>query len=108
MGGRLAYTAAALCGVDAVVAYFGGGIATQLDLAAQIRCLIQFHHAGQDHAIPPEAVAALKAAMAAAQDEFHDYPAAQNGFNCWARASYHPASTALALGRSLGFMAQLF
>ncbi|MEY4748116.1 MAG: hypothetical protein RIQ60_330 [Pseudomonadota bacterium] len=112
MGGRLAFTAAALCGVDAAVAYYGGGIAGQLDLAAQISCPVQFHHAGQDHAIPPEAVAVVKAAMAASPAaglaEFHDYPQAQHGFNCWARAAYHPASAALALGRSLGFLAQLF
>jgi carboxymethylenebutenolidase len=33
------------------------------------------------------------------------YPGADHGFNCWARASYHPASAALALGRSLQFLA---
>lgn len=112
MGGRLAFTAAALCGVDAAVCYYGGGIATQLDLAAQIRCPVQFHHAGKDASIGPEAVAAVQAAMArapaAAQAEFHLYPDAEHGFNCWARATYHPASAALALGRSLGFLARLF
>ena len=112
MGGRLAFTAAALCGVDAAVCYYGGGIATQLDLAPSIRCPVQFHHAEQDASIPPEAVAAVAAAMAAspagAVAEFHHYPGAQHGFNCWDRAAYHPASAALALGRSLGFLAQLF
>lgn len=108
MGGRLAFTAAALCGVDAAVCYYGGGIATQLELAPQIRCPIQFHHAEQDTSIPPEAVAAVRAAMAAAPAQFHDYPGALHGFNCWARATYHPASAALALGRSLGFLAALF
>lgn len=112
MGGRLAFTAAALCGVDAAVCYYGGGIATQLDLAPAIRCPVQFHHAEHDASIPPEAVASVQAAMAkapgAAQAEFHHYPGAQHGFNCWARAAYHPASAALALGRSLGFLAQLF
>lgn len=108
MGGRLAFTAAALCGIDAAVCYYGGGIATQLELAAQIRCPILFHHAGQDTSIPPEAVAAVRAAMAGATAQFHDYPAAQHGFNCWSRAAYHPASAALALGRSLEFLAALF
>ncbi|WP_375138770.1 dienelactone hydrolase family protein [Piscinibacter defluvii] len=108
MGGRLAFTAAALCNVDAAVCYYGGGIAGQLELAPQIRCPILFHHAQQDASIPPEAVAAVRAAMAHAPAQFHDYPGAQHGFNCWSRATYHPASAALALGRSLGFLAALF
>lgn len=112
MGGRLAYTAAALGGVDAAVAYYGGGIAGQAALASQIHCPVQFHHAGHDAAIPPEAVATVRTAMAqspaAAMAEFHDYPEAHHGFNCWARASYHPASAALALGRSLAFLSRLF
>lgn len=112
MGGRLAFVAAARCGVDAAVAYYGGGIATQLDLAPLIRCPVQFHHAEVDASIPATAVAAVQAAMAgapaAAQAEFHLYPGAQHGFNCWARAAYHPGSSALALGRSLSFLAPLF
>jgi carboxymethylenebutenolidase len=112
MGGRLAFTAAALCGVDAAVCYYGGGIATQLDLAPSIGCPIQFHHAEKDASIPADAVAAVRAAIAAspasANAEFHDYAGAEHGFNCWARATYHPPSAALALGRSLQFLARLF
>jgi carboxymethylenebutenolidase len=108
MGGRLAFAAAALCGVDAAVCYYGGGIAQQIDLAPSIRCPVQFHHAQHDAGIAPEAVAAVRQAMAgapaAASTEFHDYPGAQHGFNCWARQAYHPASAALALGRSLVFL----
>lgn len=109
MGGRLAFTAAATCDIDAAVCYYGGGIAKQLDLAASIRCPVQFHHAGQDSGIPPEAVAAVQQAMAGApagaRAQFHVYPGAEHGFNCWARQTYHPASAALALGRSLEFLA---
>jgi carboxymethylenebutenolidase len=113
MGGRFAYSAAALCqGVDAAVAYYGGGIATMLDLAGRIRCPLMFHHAGNDTSIPPVAVADIKAAMAispaAATAVFHDYPGTQHGFNCWARSTYDPASASLAFGRSVGFLAQLF
>lgn len=115
MGGRLAFAAAALCGVDAAVCYYGGGIAAQPDLAAlaeRITVPVQFHHAGHDPSIPPEAVAAVRAAMtrapAAAQAEFHDYPQAQHGFNCWARAAHDPASAVLAQGRSLVFLSTLF
>jgi carboxymethylenebutenolidase len=112
MGGRLAFTAAALCGVDAAVCYYGGGIATQLDLAASIRCPIQFHHAEKDASISADAVAAVRQAMAASPAapvaEFHHYPGAEHGFNCWARSAYQPYSAALALGRSLQFLARLF
>ena len=115
MGGRLAFAAAALCGVDAAVCYYGGGIAAQPDLVAlagRITVPVQFHHAGHDPSIPPDAVAAVRTAMAtapaAAQTEFHDYPDAQHGFNGWARAAHDPASAVLAQGRSLVFLAALF
>lgn len=112
MGGRLAFAAAALCDVQAAVAYYGGGIADQSALAAKIDCPVLFHHAEMDASIPPAAVATVQAAMAASpaadRAEFHIYPGAQHGFNCWARSAYHPASSALALGRTLQFLAPLF
>lgn len=112
MGGRLAYATAALGAVDAAVSYYGGGIATQLDLAARIQVPMLFHHAGHDASIPPEAVAKVREAMAAspaaAETEFFDYPDSQHGFNCWARAAYDPGAAALALGRSLVFLSRLF
>lgn len=106
MGGRLAYTAAALAGVDAAVAYYGGGIQNQLALAPRVACPVQFHYAGHDEHIPPEAVAAVRQAFAGKPAELHVYPGSLHGFNCWARASYHAPSAALALGRSLQFLAQ--
>ena len=56
MGGRLAFVAAASAGVDAAVAYYGGGIHNILDKAAGIRCPVQFHYAEHDDNIPPSAV----------------------------------------------------
>lgn len=107
MGGRLAYLAAATAGVDAAVAYYGGGIHTQLDRAPSIRVPLQFHYAGHDDHIPPEAVQQVEAAFAGhSAVEVHRYAGAAHGFNCWARASYHAPSAALAHGRSLGFLAQ--
>lgn len=106
MGGRMAYLAAATAGVDAAVAYYGGGIQAQLDRAAQIACPVQFHYAAQDDHIPLAAVEAVREAFAGRHAEFHLYPGATHGFNCWARASYHPASAALAHARALGFLAQ--
>ena len=109
MGGRLAYLAAATAGVDAAVAYYGGGIQGQLDRAAGITCPVQFLYAELDDNIPLDAVERVRAAMsdkaAGKGAEVHVYPGAHHGFNCWARGSYHPASAALAHGRSLGFLA---
>jgi len=106
LGGRMAWLAAATAGVDAAVAYYGGGIQQNLQHAAAVRCPVQFHYAGHDEHIPPEAVAAVRQAMPAERAEFHLYDAAHHGFNCWARASYHAPSAALAHGRSLSFLAE--
>jgi carboxymethylenebutenolidase len=103
MGGRLAYLAAATAGLDAAVAFYGGGIQTQLDRAPAIKAPMQFHYAALDDHIPPAAVASVRAALPAA--EVHVYPGALHGFNCWARASYHAPSAALAHGRTLSFLA---
>lgn len=106
LGGRLAYTAAALTNVHAAVAFYGGGIHDQLALAERIQCPIQFHYAGKDGAIPAAAVESIRGAMAGKRAEFHLYEAATHGFNCWDRGSYHPASAALGHGRALAFLAQ--
>ena len=106
MGGKLAYMAAALCGVEAAVAYYGGGIQDLLHLAPQIDCPIQFHYAGIDEHIPPPAVEAVRQAVVDKDAEVYAYPGAQHGFNCWARANYDPAAAALAHGRSLAFLAE--
>lgn len=109
MGGRFAFVAAASAGVDAAVCYYGGGIHNQLDKAADIRCPVQFHYAERDDHIPMSAVDKVRAAMHGKAAEVHVYPGAMHGFNCWARASYHAASAALAHGRSLQFLgANLF
>ena len=107
MGGRLAYLAAATAGVDAAVAFYGGGIHLQLERAAAITCPMQLHFAEHDDHIPLDAVARVAAALqqAKVQAEVHVYPGAQHGFNCWARGSYHAPSAALAHGRTLAFLA---
>jgi carboxymethylenebutenolidase len=105
MGGRLAYLAAATAGIDAAVAYYGGGIHDRLDKAPAIECPVLFHYAERDDNIPPAAVEKVRSAMRGKRAELHVYPGAMHGFNCWARASYHAASAALAHGRSLQFLA---
>jgi carboxymethylenebutenolidase len=105
MGGRLAYIAAAIAGVDAAVSYYGGGIHDQLDRAASIKCPIQFHYGEKDQGIPMDAVEKVKAAFKGKSAQFHIYPAG-HGFNCWDRSAYHAPSAALAHGRSVEFLAK--
>ena len=105
MGGRLAFVAAATAGVDAAVAYYGGGIQDMLDLAPQIACPLQFHYGALDANIPLSAVDKVRAAMQGKPAEVFVYDNADHGFNCWARGSYHAAGAALAHGRTLEFFA---
>lgn len=105
LGGRLAYLAAATTPLDAAVAFYGGGIQGQLDRAAAIQAPMQFHYAEHDDNIPLSAVESVKQAMAGKAEVFV-YPGAHHGFNCWARASYHVPSAALAHGRTLAFFAE--
>jgi carboxymethylenebutenolidase len=105
MGGRLAYVAAATAGIDAAVAYYGGGIQDMLDLAPRIACPIQFHYGALDANIPLSAVDRVRAAMQGRDAEIHVYASADHGFNCWARGSYQASSAALAHGRALQFLA---
>ncbi len=104
MGGRLAYLAAATTKIDAAVAFYGGGIHGQLDRARDVACPMQFHYAGIDDHIPPEAVQRVREALP--QADVQVYPGAMHGFNCWARASYHAPSAALAHGRTLAFLGE--
>lgn len=106
LGGRLAYFSAAHAGVDAAVAYYGGGIHDHLALAPDIRGALQFHYAQNDGHIPLDAVERVRVATARPGNECHVYPGTMHGFNCWERASHQPAAAALAMGRSLAFLAE--
>jgi carboxymethylenebutenolidase len=64
LGGRLAFGLGAAADPDAIVCYYGSGIADSLDSAASITCPALFHFGGQDQYIPrsdAEKVAAVVA-----------------------------------------------
>lgn len=105
LGGRLAYLSAAHAGVDAAVCYYGGGIHDQLALAPKISGALQFHYADNDGHIPLDAVERVRQATARPGNECHVYPGTMHGFNCWERGAYQAGAAALALGRSVGFLA---
>jgi carboxymethylenebutenolidase len=105
-GGRLAYLMAANGAVDAAVSYYGGGIQNLLDRADKIQVPMLFHYAEQDTGIPLEAVEQVKARFAGRPDaDLHVYPGAGHGFNCTDRSAYDQQASALALGRTLTFLA---
>jgi carboxymethylenebutenolidase len=105
-GGRLAYLMAANGAVDAAVSYYGGGIQNLLDQADKIRVPMLFHYAEKDTGIPLEAVEQVKARFAGRPNaDLHVYPGAGHGFNCTDRSAYDQQASALALGRTLTFLA---
>jgi carboxymethylenebutenolidase len=106
MGGTLSYLLAARNVVDASVCYYGGSIPSMLGDAAKVGGPVLMHFAGQDDYVSPEALATVKQAFARKPlVQIHEYPGAHHGFNCWARPSYSQPVAALALGRTMEFLA---
>jgi carboxymethylenebutenolidase len=106
-GGLLSYLSAARGLVDAAVPYYGGGIHNYLGEAAQLNVPVQFHYGALDSHITPDIVTSVTEAVKSRPNtEVFVYPGADHGFNCWARASYHQPSAALAHGRALAFLAK--
>ena len=64
LGGLLAYLAAARCGVDCAVGYYGVGIEQHLDEAASIACPLVLHFGERDALVPAAARDAIAAALA--------------------------------------------
>jgi carboxymethylenebutenolidase len=98
-GGTVAYLAAAKLNIEAAVAYYGGGINRYL--AERPRTPVMFHFGEKDAHIPRSTVDEIRTAYP--QGIYHLYPA-DHGFNCTDRASFEPASAAIALERSLEFL----
>ncbi len=101
-GGRMTYVSACELPIACAVAYYGGGIAQELE--KKPKCPIMFHFGERDTHIPLSDVEKIKAAVP--QGIFHVYPGAEHGFNCDQRSSYNPQAASLARERSLAFFAQ--
>ena len=98
-GGTLAYLAAARLPIDAAVAFYGGEIARYSAEAPRVP--IMYHFGEKDAHIPMSVVEQIKTAHP--EGTFYAYPA-DHGFNCTDRASFEPASAALALERTVEFL----
>lgn len=82
LGGKLAYLAAAECGVDCAVGYYGVGIETSLDLADRITCPLVLHFGATDPLNPPDAVAAIRSALAGKSNvKLYEYPDVGHAFS---------------------------
>jgi carboxymethylenebutenolidase len=102
LGGSVAYAAATkLSGLSAAIGYYGGAIVRFADDTPKVPT--QLHFGEKDAGIPLSDVDIIRAKRP--DVEIHVYPGAQHGFNCDERASYDPASAAVAKQRSLDFLA---
>jgi carboxymethylenebutenolidase len=100
-GGSIAWLSACDLPIDAAVGYYGGQIHGMIDRQPQAPTALHFGEL--DHGIPLDQVEAIAAAHP--EVPVYVYPGAEHGFGCDARESYDARSTAIALGRTLDFLA---
>jgi carboxymethylenebutenolidase len=80
LGGKLAYLAATLAGVDAAVAFYGVGIDKRLEAAAAIRCPLMLHFGDHDPYVNDQARQQIADALANKGVKSYLYPGANHGF----------------------------
>jgi carboxymethylenebutenolidase len=102
LGGRLAVLAAARCGVDCAVGYYGVGIEGMLDEAAGIAVPLALHFGANDTHVPPEALAQITARLSGRPGiEIHVYPGAGHGFAAPGREAFDKPAAMMAHSRSI-------
>lgn len=107
MGGRVSFVANAVLPLSAAVSFYGGGIHTQLDLAAAQHGPLLLFWGGKDTHITKENRRATADALEAAQKRFTEVNVgqAQHGFFCDARPSYDAEAAKEAWGLVTAFLA---
>lgn len=106
-GGSLGWLAACRgYGMDAVVAYYGGQIASFLE--GQPRVPVQMHFGTIDEQIPPEDLGRIRAHCESAESaDIHVYEGTHHGFgNPLKSDAYDESAAKLARERSLAFLAE--
>jgi carboxymethylenebutenolidase len=105
LGGKLAYHAAALAGVDCAICYYGVGIETSLVLAPDIKCPVVLHFAEKDPYVPHAAIEQIRAAFAGRPEiEIFVYPGVDHGFNRSGSAHYDKPAAWMAHSRSIALL----
>jgi carboxymethylenebutenolidase len=106
LGGKLAYLCATRTDTDCNVGYYGVAIEAALDEAAKIAKPLLLHVAEKDQFCPPEAQAAITAALAGNPHvTVHSYPGMDHAFARVGGAHFDQAAADLANGRTRDFLA---
>jgi len=103
IGGHMTYLTACETDIVAAASYYGGGIAapqgpggaeSTLGRTSRISGRIHCYFGGKDLLIPSDQVDAIRSALEGTRvaHEVHVYAAADHGFHCDQRATYHEAS----------------
>jgi carboxymethylenebutenolidase len=100
-GGSVAWIAACDLPIAAAVGYYGGQVYGMRDRVPRVPTMLHFGEL--DHGIPLDQVQAI--AEAHPEVPLHVYAGADHGFNCDARPQHDGRSAAIALGRTLEFLA---
>lgn len=101
-GGSVAWLSACELPVAAAVGYYGGQIHEHNARTPVAPTMLHFGEL--DHGIPLDHVEAIR--VAHPEVTVHLYDGAEHGFSCDARSSYNASSAALALDRTLAFLAE--
>jgi len=102
LGGKLAYLAACRTNADVAVGYYGVGIEKALDEARERKSRLVLHIAENDAFCPPEARAAIVAALSGrAQTELYVYPGVDHAFARLGGDHFHKPSALMAHERSI-------
>jgi carboxymethylenebutenolidase len=106
-GGTFAYLSAVHHRPDAVVSYYGSGVAANLDKIDQVTCPLLFQFGAQDPYIPDSDVAAIQAAIAGRQNlALHVYPEGGHAFdNSFSPFFSRPPAAQAAWARAVPFLA---
>ena len=98
-GGLLAWQSAEqVIGLAAAVSYYGGGMTVGAEPSRKPKVPVMAHFGDQDTHIPLDSVKAFE--QAHPEVEVHLY-AANHGFNCEQRGSYHAGAAAAAFERTM-------
>ena len=100
-GGSVAWIAADVLPIAAAVGYYGGQVFGMNDREPKVPTMLHFGEL--DAGIPLDQVQAVAAAHP--DVPVHVYEGADHGFNCDARPQHDARSAAIALGRTLEFLA---
>lgn len=105
LGGLMSFLTAARTKVDAAVAFHGADTERYLSEAPNITAPMLMHLAEQDEFIPPEAQAAIKAALAPkANVEIYTYAGCYHAFSRHGGAHFDAKAAALANTRTWAFL----